>query len=128
MPRFGLIGKNGCIVAAGGAAMGYPPNSAIVANWFERRRGLAMGITFAGNGFGLFFFPKLSQVLIDAVGWRTAYLYLGLLVLLLVLPMNLLFSRFRPEEKGLTPDGLPPRRSPWWSGRCGGRSAPCPSG
>lgn len=98
----------GCIVAAGGAAMGYPPNSAIVANWFERRRGLAMGITFAGNGSGLFFFPKLSQVLIDAVGWRTAYLYLGFVVLLLVLPMNLLFSRFRPEEKGLTPDGLPP--------------------
>ncbi len=97
----------GCIVAIGGSFIGYPPNTAVVSNWFRRRRGLALGTALAGSGSGMLIFGPLSQQLIDAFDWRTAYLFLALIVLFLVLPLNLIFSRYHPSEKGLTIDGDP---------------------
>ena len=67
-------------------ACGYVPMVAVVGGWFERRRTLALGIAVAGIGFGTLLCAPLASVLIDAHGWRTAYVVFGIggtLVLLL---------------------------------------------
>jgi MFS family permease len=73
-------------------------------NWFVRRRGLAMGIAFSGVGVGSIVLLPAMQALITRSGWRAACVALGLLVILLLAPLNFLL-RQRPEDLGLAPDG-----------------------
>src|SRR5689334_24312461 len=70
-----------------------------IAAWFDRRRGLALGIAMSGVGLGGFVMPQLAQVLIDRVGWRGAYPTLGLLTLAVAFPLVALWIREpRPGE------------------------------
>lgn len=78
--------------------------SRVVANWFDRKRGLALGMASTGVGLGAFIVPSLAQFLIDETGWRGAYLGLGA-VSLAALPLVGLFLRASPKEVGLVPDG-----------------------
>ena len=82
--------------------------SAPVAQWFVRRRGLAMGIALAGTPLGVAVYYPLTQFLIDRVGWRDALGVLAISGVLVVLPPALLLRR-RPEDMGLAPDGDPAR-------------------
>jgi MFS family permease len=83
------------IVGNGTTQMGY---SRAVSTWFDRRRGLALALVMAGVGTGAMLFPPIAQALIAAHGWRTAYVVLGVLVLLLGLPLTALFVRERPKD------------------------------
>ena len=58
-----------------------------VANWFERRRGLALGIALIATGMFGTLAKYASQAVIDAAGWRAAYLMVGALPLLIALPI-----------------------------------------
>jgi MFS family permease len=70
-----------------------------IAAWFDRRRGLALGIAMSGVGLGGFVMPQLAQSLIEAVGWRGAYACLGLLTLVIAFPAVALWIREpRPVE------------------------------
>ncbi|MBV9198886.1 MAG: MFS transporter [Alphaproteobacteria bacterium] len=70
-----------------------------IAAWFDRRRGLALGVAMSGVGLGGFIMPQLAQMLIDRVGWRGAYPTLGLLTLVIALPLVALWIREpRPGE------------------------------
>ena len=69
-----------------------------------RKRGLVTGIAFAGVGVGSITLLPAVQVTIESTGWRTACWAMGLLVLVVLAPMNLLLRK-RPEEIGLQPDG-----------------------
>lgn len=94
------------LIAMGGALVGYVPHSVILANWFVKRRGAALGIF--SLGFGLSFFsPLLTQILISTLSWRSAYLFWGLLAPGVIVPLALLFQRRRPQDLGLQPDGSP---------------------
>ena len=77
--------------------------------WFVRRRGLAVGLLGLGMATATAAFPILIEVLIDALDWRLAYLALGVLVAVVMVPVGALFYRPHPERYGLQPDGLPPR-------------------
>ena len=77
----------------------------VVNLWFVRRRGLAVGLTGLGMAAATAFFPSLIDGLIQAHGWRHAYVMLGLLVAVTVLPVGALLFRSRPERYGLAPDG-----------------------
>ncbi|CAN5442204.1 OFA family MFS transporter [soil metagenome] len=59
-------------------ACGYVPMVATVGGWFERRRTLALGIAVAGIGAGTLACAPLASALIDAHGWRTAYVVFGI--------------------------------------------------
>jgi MFS family permease len=96
---FGLLG------ALGGGILGPVTHTALLSNWFIRSRGSAIGIAFAGMGAGLFVFSPLAQFAMDRVGWRGAFVVLGGLALVLLLPLTRLCQRDRPEERGLGPDG-----------------------
>jgi MFS family permease len=94
----------GVLVGGGSVCLGYTGQSLYLPNWFVRQRGLAISIAFSGVGVGsIILFPWVQAVIAQA-GWRNACWALGLLVLLLLAPLNLLV-RHRPEDLGLRPDG-----------------------
>jgi len=61
-----------------GVACAYVPMVALVGGWFDRRRTLALGVAVAGIGLGTLTVPPAAAALIEAVGWRDAYLLQGL--------------------------------------------------
>ena len=94
------------MVGAGSVCLGYSGFSLFLPNWFIRRRGLAIGIAFAGVGIGSVTLLPWMQLMIEQTGWRTACTAIGLIVLIVLLPINLLLRK-RPEDLGLLPDGDP---------------------
>ena len=79
--------------------------SSLVANWFVRRRGLALSLTGSGGAIGELLVVPLMMVLVLAYGWAAYYRVAALLVLAGLFPMVLFFIKNQPEELGLTPDG-----------------------
>jgi MFS family permease len=95
----------GVLVSGGASVVGYTGQAFFLPNWFARRRGLAMGIAFSGVGVGsIALFPWLQR-LIDGRGWRAACWTLVVILVVVVIPLNAVFARQRPEELGLAPDG-----------------------
>jgi sugar phosphate permease len=87
------------------AGMGNAP-SAAVANWFQRKRGLAMGVMNIGVSLGGMLARPLAS-LITNYGWRTALLAAGGTVWVVGLPLALIV-RHKPELYGYLPDGRDP--------------------
>jgi MFS family permease len=94
----------GVMVGAGSVCLGYSGQSLFLPNWFNRRRGLAMGLAFAGVGIGSMTLLPWVQHMIEQSGWRTACTAMGVLILIVLAPINLLLHK-RPEDIGLQPDG-----------------------
>ncbi|MEZ5935148.1 MAG: MFS transporter [Alphaproteobacteria bacterium] len=94
----------GVLVGGGTNLMSYAGQSLYLPNWFQRRRGLAISIAFSGAGAGAILLLPWWQTIIEGEGWRAACQAMGLLVLLVLAPLNLLVRR-RPEDLGLLPDG-----------------------
>ncbi|MCA1552706.1 MFS transporter, partial [Bradyrhizobium sp. BRP19] len=94
----------GVLVGAGSVCLGYSGQSFFLPNWFIRRRGLAIVIAFAGVGIGSVTLLPWAQHMIEQTGWRTACTAIGILVLVVLAPINLLLRK-RPEDIGLLPDG-----------------------
>jgi MFS family permease len=94
----------GVLVGAGSICLGYSGQSLFLTNWFVRSRGLAIGVAFAGVGIGSVTLLPWVQSMIDHGGWRTACTAMGLLILIVLAPINLLLRK-RPEDLGLLPDG-----------------------
>lgn len=78
--------------------------STLLARWFNRRRGLALGVAAVGTSVGGFLFPPLVQWLIDTLEWRVALRVLGLGGLVVMLPVVMMVVN-RPEDRQLHPDG-----------------------
>ncbi|MGH7913801.1 MAG: MCT family MFS transporter [Candidatus Binataceae bacterium] len=68
-----------------GVSCCYVPLIAMVAGWFERRRNMALGIAVSGIGAGTLAIPPLSGELIVHLGWRHAYVILGIAATVLLL-------------------------------------------
>ena len=96
----------GAIVGIGVTCIGIVSYTAILAHWFEKKRGVASGLAVSGMGLGTFLLVPLSQHFISLWGWRAAFASLGGLVLVVLLPLNALFLRHKPQDLGLYPDGL----------------------
>jgi MFS family permease len=94
----------GVLVGSGSVCLGYSGQSLFLPNWFLRRRGLAIGLAFAGVGIGSVTLLPWVQHMIEQTGWRTACTAMGIVVLVVLAPINLLLHR-RPEDIGLQPDG-----------------------
>jgi MFS family permease len=99
-----LYATLGMLVGVGVNLMSFTVQSLYLPHWFVRRRALAIGIAFSGVGVGAVALLPWLQTIIAGQGWRTACVVLGLLVLLVAGPLNLLV-RHRPQDIGLRPDG-----------------------
>ena len=77
----------------------------LVSQWFARKRGFALSLMSLGFACSIAAHPYLAQKLIDVVGWREAWVWLGIMTWLLLLPMVFLFVQSRPEDLGMHPDG-----------------------
>lgn len=95
------------VVGIGMAAIGPVPATTVVSNWFQKKRGLAIGImsTAVGAG-GLALSPLVGGYLIPNFGWGTSYLVLALLTWVLIIPLALLVMKTKPADIGLYPDGI----------------------
>ena len=94
----------GVLVGAGSVCLGYSGQSLFLPNWFSRRRGLAMGLAFAGVGIGSVTLLPWVQHMIEQTGWRTACTAMGIMILVVLAPINLLLRK-RPQDLGFEPDG-----------------------
>ena len=77
----------------------------IVSQWFVARRGLTLGLVSGAGSFGAMILVPATTTFLVLLTWREAYLFLGVLLLLVILPVGILLIRNRPEDKGLTPYG-----------------------
>jgi MFS family permease len=87
---------------AGGAMI---PASVLITNWFNEKRGLCLGIALSGSGFGGVILSPIVNGLITSYGWRSAYLFLGIIIAVVLIPLALFVIRLNPADKGLSPLG-----------------------
>ncbi len=100
------------IVGAGCSPVAF---TKLIARWFLRRRGLALGIGLCGVGIGAALTPLVVQPLITGAGWRTAYFILGLGPLLIAAPLAAFLlieapgdrDRVGADAEGVTCVGVP---------------------
>lgn len=114
---FVLIGT----LAAGTNSVPYMP---ILSAWFDRHRGLAIGLSIAGIGLGYAYVPLLLQFLIDRFGWRSGYYALSIMEMAVAIPLVWLVLRESPAEMGLKPDGAAAGSQPKATSREVGFSVP----
>ncbi|TFH36082.1 MAG: MFS transporter [Dehalococcoidia bacterium] len=93
------------LIGVGVTMSGQVPSSAIISNWFKRRRGMALGVMSAGFGAGGVVMAPIVGFFIENVGWREAYLAMAVIVWVTLIPLGLLLVRTKPSEMGLYPDG-----------------------
>jgi len=74
--------------------------SKVVIAWFDRQRGLALGLTLAGVGLGTALIPQLSARLIAAFGWRPAYVGLAITIMVLAFVPVAVFLREPSDVHG----------------------------
>ena len=96
----------GMLMMLGTNLLGPLTTSTLLARWFTKKRGMAMGIAAVGTSVGGFIFPPLIQGLIDHFEWRVALRYLGLGLFVVAVPAVLLVVN-RPQDRGLHADGEP---------------------
>lgn len=93
------------LLSFGTTGIGFIPVSSVIARWFSRRRGTATGFAMVGLSAGGLVLAPLVGLINAHFDWRFAFIFLGLLVWVLALPVTLFVVKGRPSEIGLLPDG-----------------------
>jgi cyanate permease len=81
------------------------PYGKVISHWFDKRRGLALGLALLGIGCGAVVMPSFAQQLITRFGWHAAFAILGAAALFISVPTVATFLKERPQDLGLLPDG-----------------------
>ena len=96
---------NGVMVTVGCAMLGNLVVNVTLSKWFVERRGIVISIAAMGVSFGGVVLTPLATWLVDTIGWRDAWVWLGVGATTLTLPLALIMRR-APEDHGLHPDGF----------------------
>ena len=97
-----------CYIAAGvglAASSGISIN-AIISRWFQRRRGLAIGITYTGMGAGGFVISPIAELLIRSMDWQSTMMIFAILIWSTLIPLTLFVIKSDPYQLGLEADGI----------------------
>jgi MFS family permease len=91
------------VAATGITGVGQGPTGYIksISSYFDKQRGLAIGIAVSGTGIGTALLPQYAQWLITNMGWRMAYVGLAVVLVVIAVPSVLLFVR-EPEDSPIT--------------------------
>jgi MFS family permease len=93
-----------CIVEVIGYVFAGPiANQVLIARWFERRRGQAMGYAYLGLGLGGVVAPILVNYLARSLGWRPALEIIGVAIALVLVPTGIWITRSNPADRGIDP-------------------------
>jgi MFS family permease len=90
-----------------GTSANYAVTMSTVSRWFDRKRGLTLGIASAGPGLGMVIMAPFATFLIAKLDWRMAYVVMGLIAWVIVIPVSRLLRK-DPYEIGALPDGVKP--------------------
>ena len=93
------------VIGGAGVAFGYVTPVVTTIKWFPDKKGLTVGITVAGFGFGAFVFTPIAVKLIKTVGVSSAFLYLGFIFLVVIM---ILAQALRVPPPGYKPEGWTP--------------------
>ena len=93
-----------CGFLGGGFCFG--PLVADISHWFEKRRGLAVGIVISGSYVAGAIWPPVLQGWIDDQGWRDAFADLALICLLTMIPLSLVYLKKRDENTDEEPESV----------------------
>jgi MFS family permease len=94
------------IMGSLGAAANSLPFMLAISSWFDKRRGVAIGIAMAGSGLGYAAVPPVIQYVNSTFGWHWGYYTLAAIILLFAIPLIILLFRNKPADVGLLPDGI----------------------
>lgn len=92
------------ILGAAYALLGPVPNNTLLANWFDRRRGMALGLSGLGLSLSGTAFLPVTAWLVAEYGWRSAVSAFGLVIFAILVPLIWKCAINRPEDLGLLPD------------------------
>lgn len=99
---------SGIVYGTFGTCLMQLPQAAILGNWFEKKTGLAMGISTAVGSIGSAACALVFANIIQASNWHVAYFVQGAVVAAASLPFTLFVFRLRPSDVGATPYGYDP--------------------
>ena len=92
------------------SVVGGPTNTSgyarVIASWFDRRRGLFIGINACGMGLGFAVAPFITDMAVTAAGWKAGYYCIALFMFLVALPSVLFLVIDKPGDVGLEVDGV----------------------
>lgn len=94
------------VIALGSSLCGFFPLNVAIIHWFEKFRARALSALSLGLALGGIVVPLVAWWM-QSFGWRATALASGLLAIVVGWPLAQVF-RHRPEDYGLTVDGLPP--------------------
>lgn len=92
------------LLLAMGTAGTIPVIIPTVSRWFDKKRGMALGIAISGAGVGILVVAPFAAYLISNFGWRMSYIVMGLAACLVIISMAMLLRR-DPSKIGALPDG-----------------------
>ncbi|MCF6409383.1 MFS transporter [Pseudalkalibacillus salsuginis] len=100
----------GIIASIGFGGASQVTGTVVISNWFQKKRGLALGILSAGTAAGQLLIVPSTLNFINWTTWQTAVLSYGLFLMLIFLPLLVFFIKNRPSEMGLQPYGYTVKR------------------
>jgi predicted MFS family arabinose efflux permease len=79
--------------------------AAVMSKWFEKRRGLAISLALSGNCIGQFVLVPLFTEFVINYDWRTSYLLIGFIILVVNTILAFAVIKGDPDDFGLRPLG-----------------------
>ena len=101
----------GLVVSTGQCLLGSLPSNTLVANWFDKNRGTALGISQFGLTISGAVVVPLTTWLVLQGGLAYAFRIYAIAIPLVLVPLILKFAIKRPEEIGAYPDGVSPDKA-----------------
>lgn len=90
----------GVLIGMFGSSAAFGPLMADASLWFRRRRGIAVALAASGNYLAGAVWPPILTALIEAHGWRTTHIIVGLVCLVTMAPLALLLRARPPGSRG----------------------------
>ena len=97
----------GVLIGLGTSAT-FGPLMASISHWFERRRGIAVAAAASGNYLAGTIWPVFIQQAVATEGWRTTYIGIGIICVLVMIPLSLLLRGKPPEATATTATSFAP--------------------